>query len=112
VVVVENGAHRGRVTKVARRYLTVEARHRRWEFDKITRRCRGDHGGYVPHLFTATEHAVNEAWGALRGACSALPFSTPAAGEAVAGAEKLIIAAAAVVDAVRGNCVSDGVQQP
>lgn len=77
VVVTEKGAHHGRVTKVARKYLTVCAGSREWEFDKLDRAPRGEHCGYVPQLRTPDEHARHVAWEQLRSAWNALPYSIP-----------------------------------
>lgn len=79
IVVEGPRVYRGTVTKIARVYLTVTAcgTGRVFEFDKATRRLRGEHGGYIPRLFTPAEHDREVAWEALRKAAAALPFCCP-----------------------------------
>lgn len=76
VIVSENGVHHAKVTKVARVYLTVSARGREWQFDKVTWRHRGDHGGYVPQLRTPLEHETRCAWEVLRKAIRDAPYAS------------------------------------
>lgn len=73
VVVSERDYHRGTVTKVARRYLTVASGHREWQFDKETRSPRGEHCGYIPRLMTLTEYDRLLTWQALYDAWRKVP---------------------------------------
>jgi hypothetical protein len=73
VIVSERDYHRGTITKIARRYLTVQSSYRSWEFDKETRSCRGDHCGYIPHLLTLSEYEHLKAWQELYDAWCAMP---------------------------------------
>jgi hypothetical protein len=79
-VVVLEGPHvyQCKVTKVARRYVSVGGSHRSFDFDKHTRAHRGDHCGYVPNLYTPDEHERMVAWDEFVRAFRSLPYGCPA----------------------------------
>lgn len=73
VVVFDKDYFVATVTKVAKRYLTVEGSVRTWQFDKQTRAYRGECYGYVPRLMTVEEYEHRITWEALQAAWRDLP---------------------------------------
>lgn len=73
VVVSDKDYFVATVTKVARRYLTVEGSTRTWQFDKQTRSYRGKYYGFVPRLMTVEESEHRITWEALQVAWRDMP---------------------------------------